>query len=100
MSCEPITFSNINYGSAINPGNGAFTASMLCAALGFAPGNTNGVGTAVDIGALAAPDYRASNNVVEWLWKPDTVQSYMTAAAAQTVRNAVNAAYVAGNGRR
>ena len=28
MSSEPITFSNINYGTAITPGNGAFTAAM------------------------------------------------------------------------
>lgn len=100
MSCEPITFSNVNYGTAINPGTGAFTASMLCAALGISPGYSNEIGTAVDIGALAAPDYRPSNSPVEWLWKPDTVQPYMTASAAQTLRNAVSAAYVAGNGRR
>jgi hypothetical protein len=99
MSSEPITFSDINYGTAITPGNGAFTATMLCAAFGFAPGYTNEIGTAVDIGALAAPDYRPSNSPVEWLWKPDTVQSNMTLAAALTLRNAVTAAYTAGKGR-
>lgn len=99
MSSEPITFSNINYGTAITPGNGAFTAAMLCTALGIAPGYTNEIGTAVDIGALASPDYHPSNSPIEWLWKPDTVQTYMTAAAALTLRNAVSAAYVAGKGR-
>ena len=96
MSSESITFSNINYGTAITPGLGAFTTAMLCAALGFGPNGTNEIGAAVDIGSLAAPDFRPSNNAQEWLWKPDTVQPYLTLAAALTMRNAVAAAYAAG----
>jgi hypothetical protein len=94
---EPITFPNANYGSAINPGNGAFDAQMLVAALGFASGDPRPLGVAVSIGALAAPDYRGDqNNPQTWLWKPDTVQSYMTGTAAATVRAAVAAQYAAG----
>ena len=100
MSSEPIIFSNINYGAAISPALGAFTATMLCAALGFPPGYTNEVGAAVDIGSLPAPDYRPSNNPVEWLWKPDTVQASMTLAAALTIRSAVAAAFAAGKVNR
>jgi hypothetical protein len=102
MSSEPITFPNANYGASINPGMGAFTAQMLVAALGFgfANGGSSPIGVAVDIGAIAAPDYRPSNNPSEWLWKPDTVQPYMTGAAAATARSAVLAAYTNGKATR
>lgn len=94
---QPITFPNANYGDAINPNNGAFDAQMLAAALGFTGGNTLPLGVAVSIGALAAPDYRGDQNSPQtWLWKPDTVQPYMTGAAAATVRAAVAAQYAAG----
>lgn len=99
MASEPITFPNLNYGSAITPGNGAFTTQMLCAALGMQPSAAQ-IGVAVDIGALAPPDFRPSNNPNEWLWKPDTVQTYMTSAAAASIRNAVQAAYAAGRANR
>ena len=94
---EPITFPNANYGTAITPGNGAFDANMLIAALGFTGGDIRPLGVAVSIGALAAPDYRGDqNNAQTWLWKPDTVQPYMTGAAAATVRAAVQARYATG----
>lgn len=99
MSSESITFPNANYGNAINPGNGAFTANMVVAALGFgfANGGTQPIAIAVDIGAIPAPDYRPSNSPTSWLWKPDTLQPYMTGTAAATVRAAVLAAYASGN---
>lgn len=98
MSSEAIIFPNLNYGS-FNPATGAFTAQMLCAALGLSPGATNQIGTAVDRGLIAAPDFKLDNNPTGWLWYSSTVQTYMTAAAATTIRNGISAAYEAGYGR-
>jgi len=98
MSREPITFSNLNLGGSVDVGNGVFTTQMLAAALGLP--SEDAVGVAVGVDAIAAPDYLPSTNPGEWLWKPDTVQPYMTAAAAASVRAAVTAAYQTQNQRR
>ncbi|MGN6227126.1 MAG: hypothetical protein ACTHNM_06815 [Dyella sp.] len=95
MSREPINFSNLNLGGSVDIGSGVFTTQMLAAALGLPSEESVGIG--VGVGAIAAPDYLPGANPGEWLWKPDTVQPYMTAAAAATVRAAVTAAYEAKN---
>lgn len=89
-SSEPITLSNVNLGSAIDPSQGFFTAEMLRAALGLA--DTTAVGVGVRVAAIPAADFKPDNDPIGWLWKPSTVQSLMTAAASATVRAAVAAA--------
>jgi len=93
MSCEPITLSNINLNGALDPSEGFFTSEMLRVALGLP--STDAVGVAVRIGSVAAADFRPDADPPTWLWKPSTVQSYMTASASATVRAAVTAAYMA-----
>lgn len=90
---EPITLPNINLNGALDPSQGYFNSEMLRVALGLP--TTDAVGVAVQIGSLAAADFQESACAVTWLWKPATVQSYMTSAASATVRAAVSAWYVA-----
>lgn len=80
---------NINLNGALDPNRGYFDAGMLTTALGL--DGTNALGVAVHIGQVPTPDFQGNTNPPTWLWKPATVQSLMTDAAAATVRSAVSA---------
>jgi len=94
---EPITLSNINLNGALDPSRGFFMAEMLRAALGLL--TITQIYTGVRIGSIPAPDFKPdAGNPVTWMWKPSTVQSLMTDAAAASVRSAVTAWEIANPG--